>query len=793
MYLDNVIENNIVFDDALSAGYGQRVTNEDYYNYDGEFHANDNFDDVNIYKDDIDDSIKTLTNPEEIKRKFLKNMKRQGVTNDVGPYYHTSTSNKSFLHMAKMLKDLGNVNNKFMLLLLDKDLAHVNPRDPGLSDEMKQKIIVEARNNFWYYVRELVRIQTPGDPEGVPFRAHVGNMAIFFLMLQDFNFYVEQARQTGKTLGVVVFDSWIYGLNGQNINMLYLHYDKEESTKNKNTLLSTIKALPTYLQLNKYKKVETKDGEIWQKQKSRSEKVHLVKNDALGNTLKVLTPGTTPSKARKAGRGNTAPILTIDELGYITYNWIVMGSIAHAYKTAAEIAKAAGQHYGIRLMSTPSIIGTKYGDWLYNFIFNECGQFDVRMFDFSYEELKNYLLGFKKDFFVVRFGYRELGYTDEWALSRKKLSATISDFKTEVLLMWLRGGTDNPFTPYELDKLTNVNKDITTENFLFEKKYPINLAIQDVSKMRGSPNIHDYIKHYFMSPVVIGVDVSQGIGRDNSTMVAVDALTGFTIATYKSNTLGPTEFGLLFERIVKHLFEHNLKVIVIERNGIGAGLINHLDVASDLSSSLFYEKISDNTLRKNGGFSQRSNNTDKYLLGVHMTDDKRNNIGYKLLVQVVKKRPELISSADMVMEIGGLITKNKNGKIVLDHGPNTHDDITLGWIHAMMALVHPQSVLPHFGIPLLDLALHEDEDNQHIERIDKSKSSIVNTDKQNNISMIDFINGIRTGVVSGDKSLNTLDDVKKSEKKYSKFDTLMDELYSDTKDDDPYNDGSNFY
>ena len=72
---------------------------------------------------------------------------QQVVTRHV--YYQMSTSNKSFLEMHYYLKQKGIKNNRFFLVLYDKDLAGVDPYDPRLSPIMKQKILRECMSNFW--------------------------------------------------------------------------------------------------------------------------------------------------------------------------------------------------------------------------------------------------------------------------------------------------------------------------------------------------------------------------------------------------------------------------------------------------------------------------------------------------------------------------------------------------------------------------------------------------------------------------------------------------------------------
>ena len=73
-------------------------------------------------------------------------------------YYQMTTNNKSFLDMHHFLKAKGINNNKFFLVLFDPDLAGIDPRDPKLNRMMKQKVLRECITNYWYFLREIVRI-----------------------------------------------------------------------------------------------------------------------------------------------------------------------------------------------------------------------------------------------------------------------------------------------------------------------------------------------------------------------------------------------------------------------------------------------------------------------------------------------------------------------------------------------------------------------------------------------------------------------------------------------------------
>ena len=106
-------------------------------------------------------------------------------TNNIKRYYQRSTTNKSFVEMSNYLKAIGIKNNRFMLALLDPDLANIDPHDPNLNVMYKRKVFLECVNNFWYYLREVVRVPTSGEPS--KFILNRGNMAFLYLAIMKIN------------------------------------------------------------------------------------------------------------------------------------------------------------------------------------------------------------------------------------------------------------------------------------------------------------------------------------------------------------------------------------------------------------------------------------------------------------------------------------------------------------------------------------------------------------------------------------------------------------------------------
>ena len=161
-------------------------------------------------------------------------------------YYHTSTTNKSFLEMARYLKDIGIKNYKWPLILLDPDLAKIDPFDPLLPQPYKVKVLRECIYNPIYFIRECVRIES-STPGGMKFGLHRGNMAIIFCMLQNINCFVDLPRQTGKTIGVLTVLLYWYQFGISNTEINFLHKKLDGATDNLDDLRKMRDLLPPYL------------------------------------------------------------------------------------------------------------------------------------------------------------------------------------------------------------------------------------------------------------------------------------------------------------------------------------------------------------------------------------------------------------------------------------------------------------------------------------------------------------------------------------------------------------------
>lgn len=167
-------------------------------------------------------------------------------------YYDLKTTNKSFIKMHEYLKKNNIKNNKFMLLLYNKDLVGVDPYDPNLSPSLKLDIIKECAINIWYYLRELVRIPMPGGGD-VPFTLDQSNMAQTFTALFSISSWLTKPRELHKsvsTLAIInhqrIFREFIYNNDELSIRLCSKNRNMERNLKWKLKYLTN--CLPDYIQ-----------------------------------------------------------------------------------------------------------------------------------------------------------------------------------------------------------------------------------------------------------------------------------------------------------------------------------------------------------------------------------------------------------------------------------------------------------------------------------------------------------------------------------------------------------------
>lgn len=381
----------------------------------------------------------------------------------------------------------------------------------------------------------------------------------------------------------------------------------------------------------------------------------------------------------------TAPIAWWDEFGFLKYNMTIYTAASPATSQAAKEAKSNGKPYCKMITTTPGDMSTEYGRDAYDFKL-KCAMFREEFYSWDIEDVRQFVdINSTNGFFNIIFSYKQLGrdskYFDEMVT---ELAGNMFKVRREVLLEWVSMAEECPFNPDAIEKLQGMSY---SQN---ESPKPI------------------YINNYYVLtqykqqtkgvPVILSCDVGSGGRRDFSTIAVIDSRTKECIAEFNNNKVDTLEFSDIIYTLAsnKDLFPDCM--IVIERNNVGASVIGNL-LRTDIRNKLYYE-VMNNELQekiKNGRYVDNATDSRNYGL---WTNEVRREEMMELLVKYVHYYPHRIRTPILVSQICGLVF-NKKGRI--DHKPNEHDDMVMGYLIGIWVLNYGKNIGKYGIIRLPDV------------------------------------------------------------------------------------------
>jgi hypothetical protein len=616
--------------------------------------------------------------------------------------YQMTTRNKSFLEMHYYLKKKGIKNNAFMLQLLDPDLAGIDPHDPMLSRTMKMKVQRECMFNFWYYVREVVRVTHSGSPKGIPFMLHRGNMAMFFCMLQNINTFIELPRQQGKTLGACVFYSWAYNFGTANSELRFMNKDLAGSKDNLAKVKEIIGMLPSYLQMTREYTM------VGDRKKKATANVETIAHVINHNKIRTVASARSRNAAGNLLRGKTITFWWMDEWAFIGYNDAIYLSTYPALKTAFDNARAANKPYGILITTTPGILSTTEGKYAFE-MKEDASEFSETWYDKAPMQIRSILdANQKSDFVYIRFSYKQLGRDEQWFFEIcKGLQWKMRDIRREVLLEWTDMPENCPFSPEDLEDIEKkVNEPINRIEFF--DRYILNVY-------KPIPLRSDYVPKY---PPIIGVDVSGGYRRDASAITVIDSRTTEVIADFNSNHISPIDLARLVLDITCRFYPN--AVINVERNGgFGASVIAKLK-ESKVKKNLYFEMKDRVVEEQTDGIRIRKKKMLTKVFGLDSTKDVR-----ELLIEILRERVQYhkdkFNSPTILNEMKRMEIK-RTGKV--EHSDNSHDDQVFSYLMALYVWYEGKNLRENFHIEKQSIKVEEGVDDT-ITALDQKYTSVI--------------------------------------------------------------------
>ena len=628
-------------------------------------------------------------------------------------YYHMSTTNKSFLEMHQYLKDSGIQNNKFMLTLIDPDLARIDPFDPHLSTMMKTKVLKECLHNPWYFFREIVRIPDSGQASGVKFELTRGNMALIFCLMMNLNTFLEQPRQTGKTISSLCWYLYLFNFGTANAEMSFLNKKLDDSKLNLQRIREIRKLLPIYLVMDQ---AFSPDG-------SRirgKDNVETLQHPVNSNRIRTVASAKNKVAAASLMRGRTTPIIYIDEYGFIQYNSIIYTNMVPAFNTASANARRNGSPYGMLITTTPGMLTTDEGIEAFN-MKETATPFSERWYDLSVQQIYDIIgSNTNSNFVYIKYTYQQLGKSEQWfrdlcITMRKDWDA----IRREVLLEWSNSTENSPFRSEDLDTIKGL------------LRQPINTVL-----LLNKYELKIYEKINLKYPSLMGVDVSGGYQRDSSAITVVDSYSTRVTAELNSNFISTPELALVIYEIVSKWLPN--AVVNIERNGgFGSSVIARL-LQTSIKKNLFYT-IKDKVIEEHITGSMIHKKTQKTkVYGSDSTKAERENL-IEILRDRVEYHKDKIISPTIYEELCGLEVK-KNGKV--EHSSNTHDDQVFSWLWALYIYYNGSNLMNDWGITKQVLRTDADLEEAVVDIHEDNTQITQNIDIEDNEEIQEQINAI---------------------------------------------------
>lgn len=602
----------------------------------------------------------------------------------------TNTSNKSFLRLSLLYREMGIKNHSFILSLLNPDLIGIDPFDENLTLEQKAMVAIESKRNFWYYIREVARaplISGGGDPLQVT--ANRGNIALWWLYFNHITVLLEQIRQTGKSFSVDQLMIWLLEVRCQNTEINLLTKDDTLRTRNLARLKSIDTALPSYIKRRKKTDVANTEELII---------------SALNNRYKGHLPSKSPKQAQLVGRGLSSGTFHSDESAY-TYNIAISLPAALAAGGAAkDIAQMKNEPYGTILTTSAGKKDDPDGAYTYRFAMNSAVWSEVYFDCKDLKDLEKTIAANSPNGNIriyAPFNHNQLGYTDEW-LELKIRQAEAEDDGTgntdrDFFGRWTSGTTTSPITPemaeiIRASQVLDYYSEITQPWSYILRWYIPQNSIK--ARMRSGYQI-------------MSLDTSDAIGRDDIALHIRDVQTGETLAAGNFNETNLITFA---EWIVDLIAQYPNMVTIIERRSSGIAIIDLL-LLKLVGRSIdpfkrLYNKIASNSdefpdafkVINQPMFSRDPEIYTRYKKHFGFATSASGATSRTLLYSVsllaaVKNTGSLIKDKQMIDQI--LALEIKNGRV--DHPDGEHDDLCIAFLLSYWMLTQSKN-MQFYGI-----------------------------------------------------------------------------------------------
>lgn len=569
-----------------------------------------------------------------------------------GGIIDTETQNPHFLRMVRVLEKMGIKNRYFFLHLTQPELQGIDPHNMSdSSSELKMRIMYEVKVNPWYFLREVIRVPSAGgDP--IRYILNRANLAMNWLFFNSIDFFQVQPRQTGKTMGVASINDWSINFGYRNTTIGLFAKDTDLVHENVAQIKAITEGLPKWMVRKSPDDTDNKEG---------------LSYAALNNTYKTFVARPDPISAKKMGRGERLAIIHFDEFAFFKHNDLSYAGVISASDRAQAQVRESGLPACNILTTTAGRLSDPAGAYAYS-IKQGCIRFNEKFYDFAnHDELVKTVRASESHMVYTEFSYKQLGFNDEW-LADKMVNKTTEQVEMDYLNHWLAGTGQSIVPQAIIDRIVASERDpveFTQSGQLIINWYVEKKIIDQKENKR---------KNY-----LLGLDTSDNIGRDNTTIVAVDPEDLTVVCTCKCNIANFVHVVNCIIDLMVNIFPNS--IIIPERNKNGAVLI-------DILIEVFQKKGINPFYRIYNTFIQDYNESTPSLDKIDLSDgtnrrrfgfntsasaDSRDTLYGRVLINMLNHMASRLFDRDLADEIKSLTVRN--GRI--DHPVGCHDDLCI--------------------------------------------------------------------------------------------------------------------
>lgn len=630
------------------------------------------------------------------------------------------SANESWVQMAFKLKAMGVQNWEWSLALIQPQLVGVDIWSNELTLNQKIMILNECEWNPWFVLREVMRVPAKSGGGTGYLGANRGNLALFWCFFNSFMVYLQQIRQTGKSLNVrILVVAWhtFWARGAQHI--LFTKSDlRVEEIKEYKLIRSFI---PSWM---------------WETHPKDSDNQTAFTTLSRGNSTKTYIPTMEEENANKVGRGTTPTLVTTDEGPFLKHAKISVVSLLSATGASFREAEAKGAMFGVIFTTTAGDLSTESGKYFYNKIKRLSMHFSEFLYDSANREEAIAIIlanGAREEPRVdITFSHRQLGIEDDDLRKMiARASGEIDQTKRDYLNQWTFGSAANPIPPQVLEQIRRgINDQVLTQQD--PKNYfsiRFHLPPSEVAARRS----------------VLGMDTSNAIGRDAISGILTCVETGETLAAW---TVSESNLSI-FTMWLAGLFEMWPMMTMIPEaksswDGIRDRLLIELPLRGIDPGRRIYSRVvddsenSDMDRRRFREYSQGAPSERKYApfrnqFGFPTSASLRDTLYGEILRESTRHGPTLIRDQLLVDELSSLVMKR--GRI--DHAASGHDDHVISWLMNQWFLRYARNY-DHYGISSRSVLsrlrqasiAHDPKETSKMMRQEKIKRQIVELEER---------------------------------------------------------------